>query len=38
LEFSVPFEHKYGYITTILWPFFWDHLGELVPEENFRTL
>ena len=24
--------------TTILWPFFWDHPGELVPEENFWTL
>jgi len=24
--------------TTILWPFFWDHLGEPVPEENFWTL
>jgi len=24
--------------TTILWPFFRDHLGELVPEENFWTL
>ena len=24
--------------TTILRPFFWDHLGEPVPEENFWTL
>jgi len=24
--------------TTILQPFFWDHPGELVPEENFWTL
>jgi len=24
--------------TTILWPFFRDHPGELVPEENFWTL
>ena len=24
--------------TTILWPFFRDHPGELVPEENLRTL
>jgi len=22
--------------TTVLWPFFWDHPGEPVPEENFR--
>jgi len=24
--------------TTILRPFFWDHPGDLVPEENFWTL
>jgi len=24
--------------TTVLWPFFRDHPGEPVPEENFRTL
>jgi len=24
--------------TTILWPFFWDHPFEPVPEENFWTL
>ena len=24
--------------TTALWPFFWDHTGEPVPEENFWTL
>jgi len=24
--------------TTILWPFFWDHPGEPVPEENYCTL
>jgi len=24
--------------TTILWPFFWDHPSEPVPEENFWTL
>jgi len=24
--------------TTVLWPFFWDHPGEPVPEENFWTL
>ena len=23
---------------TVLWPFFWDHPGEPVPEENFWTL
>jgi len=23
--------------TTVLWPFFWDHPGEPVPEENFWT-
>jgi len=25
-------------ITTVLWPFFWDHPGEPVPEESFWTL
>jgi len=25
-------------ITTVLWPFFWDHPGEPEPEENFWTL
>jgi len=24
--------------TTVLWPFVWDHPGELVPEQNFWTL
>jgi len=24
--------------TTVLWPFFWDHPGEPVPEENFWNL
>jgi len=24
--------------TTVLWPFFRDHPGDLVPEENFWTL
>ena len=24
--------------TTVLWPFFWDHPGEPMPEENFWTL
>ena len=24
--------------TTVLWPFFRDHPGKLVPEENFLTL
>jgi len=26
------------HITTVLRPFFWDHLGEPLPEENFWTL
>jgi len=28
----------YHHTTTVLWPFFQDHLGEPVPEENFWTL
>jgi len=28
-------ENAYYHTTTILWPFFWDYPGELVPEENF---
>jgi len=24
--------------TTVLWPYFWDHPGGPVPEENFWTL
>jgi len=27
-----------NYTTTVLWPFFRDHPGEAVPEENFWTL
>jgi len=26
-----------GHTTTVLWPFFWDHPGEPVPQENFWT-
>ena len=33
LQISVSHMH-----TTVLWPFFRDHPGELVPEENFWTL
>jgi len=29
---------KQCHTTTVLWPFFWDHMGEPVPEENFWTL
>jgi len=28
----------HSHTTTVLWPFFGDHPGELVPEENFWTL
>ena len=43
---SVPVQRKYDKLslnstlttTTVLWPFFWDHTGEPVPEENFWTL
>jgi len=31
---TVPAEHTH---TTVLWPFFRDHPGEPVPEENKRT-
>jgi len=34
---SIHYRHTHTH-TTILWPFFWDHPGELVPEENFWTL
>jgi len=34
---SIAHTHKHTY-TTILWPFFRDHPGEPVPEENFWTL
>jgi len=30
--------YNHNHITTILWPFFRDHPGEPVPEENFWTL
>ena len=30
--------HHTHHITTVLWPFFWDHPGEPVREENFWTL
>jgi len=29
--FNMNIEHTY---TTVLWPFFWDYPGELVPEKN----
>jgi len=30
--------HHHHHTTTVLWPFFRDHLGEPVPEDNFWTL
>jgi len=30
--------HHHHHTTTVLWPFFRDHPGETVPEENFWTL
>jgi len=33
-----PFKTNHHTTTTILWPFFRDHPGEPVPEENFWTL
>jgi len=30
--------HQHHHTTTVLWPFFWDHLDEPVPEENFYNL
>jgi len=30
--------HHHHHITTVLWPFFRDHPGEPVPEENFWTV
>jgi len=30
--------YHHHHITTVLWPFFRDHPGELVPEQNFWTL
>jgi len=32
------FDTDHHHTTTILRPFFWDHQGEPVPEENFWTL
>jgi len=32
------FSLRHNRTTTVLWPFFWNHLGEPVPEENFWTL
>jgi len=37
-EASSVFKYKYHHTTTILRPFFQDHPGEPVPEENFWTL
>jgi len=31
-------ENPHHHTTTVLRPFFWDHPGEPVPEENFWTL
>ena len=31
-------ERTSPHTTTVSWPFFWDHPGEPVPEENFWTL
>jgi len=36
--FTVVKFFRYHHTTTILRPFFWDHPGESVPEENFWTL
>ena len=38
--FSIFWHCQYHHhtTTTVLLPFFWDHPGELVPEENFWTL
>jgi len=33
-----PSLHHNTHTTSILWPFFWDHPGEPVPEENFWIL
>ena len=40
LAFQMFVCHTYHHhhITTVLWPFFRDHPGELVPEQNFWTL
>jgi len=34
---QVYYRHHH-HTTTVLWPFFWDHSGKPVPEENFWTL
>jgi len=40
LAYPVAWFHMISnnHTTTVLWPFFWDHPGEPVPEENFWTL
>ena len=30
--------HHHHHVTTVLWPFFWDHPDDPVPEENFWIL
>jgi len=37
-NFSIISSEKNHHTTTVLRPFFWDHPGEPVPEENFWTL
>jgi len=37
-ETDIRIIEKHQHTTTVLWPFFWDHPGEPVPEENFWTL
>jgi len=34
----VQLDINHNHTTTVLRPFFWDHPGEPVPEENFWTL
>jgi len=38
LAHTIHIPHYHTNTTTVLRPFFWDHLGEQVPEENFWTL
>jgi len=40
MECNKPLTRKphHHHTTTVLWPFFLDHPGEPVPEENFWTL
>jgi len=33
----VTISDYHNHPTTVLWPFFWDHPGQPVPEENFWT-